>query len=85
MTVLSVNFGEVKTWRILFSKTKRLSKLNLSYGDHIIKQYHTVEYLGCHLDSDLNGEPLTMKVLKKSKCKVKFFQRQNKYLAPTLK
>ena len=62
-----------------------MSKLNLSYGDHIIKQDHAVKYLGCHLDSDLNGEPLAMKVLKKSKCKVKFFHRQKKYLTPTLK
>ena len=57
---------------MLFSKTKRSSKLNISYRDHIFRQYHTVEYLGCHLDSNLSGESMTVNVfLRKANAKVK--------------
>ena len=62
---------------ILFSKTKRLSMLNISYGDSIIKQYHTAEYLRCYLDSNLSGECMAMKVLTKVNAKVKSLHRQN--------
>ena len=70
---LSIHFGEDKTKCIFFSKTKRLSKLNIYYGDHIIKQCHTIEYLLCHLDSNLSGESMAMKDLKKSVQKINFF------------
>ena len=54
--------------------------LNVSYKHHIIKQYHTVEYLACNLGSNLSGKSITMKVLKKVNAKIKFLYRQNKYL-----
>ena len=38
------------------------SKLNMTYGNDSIIKYHTVEYLGCHHESNLSEEPLTMKV-----------------------
>ena len=47
---------------ILFSKTKRSAKSNTSFLDHTIRQYHTVEYLGCHLYSDLSGKSMAVKV-----------------------
>ena len=50
---LSIHFMEDKTKCILFSKTKRSSKLSISYGDHVFKQYHTVKYLVCYLTTDL--------------------------------
>ena len=59
---LSIPFGEYKRKCILFSNTKGSSKLIVSYGNHTIKHYHIVEYLGCHLDFNLSGEPLAMKV-----------------------
>ena len=62
--------GKIKK-NILFSKTKLSSKLNLSYGDHFIKQYHTVEYLECHIDYN-SGESMAMRVLKKVNAKVEF-------------
>ena len=37
-------------------------------------QYHTVTYLGCHLDYDLSGEPTAMKLfLKNSMQGLNFF------------
>ena len=32
-------------------------------GDYSLKQHNTVEYLGCHLDSDLKGESMAPRVL----------------------
>ena len=32
-------------------------------GDYSLKQHNTVEYLGCYLDSDLNGESMAPRVL----------------------
>ena len=55
---LSIHFWEDKTKCILL----RSSKLNISYGDHIVKRYHTVEYLECQLDSNLSAESMAMKV-----------------------
>ena len=73
---LSIQARKDKTKCVLFSKTKRPSKLNISYGDHSTTQYHTVEYLYCHLDSNPSGESITMKVNEE----VKFLYRKNKYL-----
>ena len=33
--------------------------------DYSLKQHKTVEYLGCYLDSDINGESMARRVLKK--------------------
>ena len=54
-------------------------KLNISYGDYSLKQHNTVEYLECYLDSNLNGESMTRRVLKKSNTKLNFLWRQNNY------
>ena len=58
---LMIHFGESKTKCIFFSKTKRSSKLNITYGDHNIKLCHTVEYLGGRLGSNLSGEDMVIK------------------------
>lgn len=42
----SIHFEDEETKRTVFSKATRLPKLNISYEYLIIKQYHTVEYLG---------------------------------------
>ena len=63
---LSIHFGEDKTKSILFSKTRGLKEINISFAGHSIKQHETVEYLGCQLDSKLSGEAMASKVLKKS-------------------
>ena len=62
---LSIHFGEDKTKSILFSKTRGLKKINISFAGHSIKQHETVEYIGCQLDSKLSGEAMASKVLKK--------------------
>ena len=44
-------------------------------GDYSLKQHNTVEYLGCYLDSDLKGESMVPRVLKKIHRKVNFLWR----------
>ena len=82
---LSIHFGEDKTKCVLFSRKKSLPKLNISYKDNKIRQYDTVEYLGCLLDSNLNGESMATKVLKKINTKLQFLYRQNKFLNKELR
>ena len=62
---LSIHFGDDKTKSILFSKTRGLREINISFAGHSIKQYETVEYFSCQLDSKLSGEAMASKVLKR--------------------
>ena len=41
-------------------------------ADYSLKQCNAVEYLGCYLDSDLNGELMTRRFLKKINTKLNF-------------
>ena len=82
---LSVHFGEDKTKSILFSKTKCLKEINISFAGHSIEQHETVEYLSCQLDSKLSGEAMASKVLKKINAKLKFLYCQRRYLTPVYK
>ena len=59
---LSISSWEDKTKYVLFSKTKHLAKFHISYGYRDIKQYHTVEYSGCHIKSNLRGESRAKRV-----------------------
>ena len=52
---LSIHLRDDKKKTIFFSRKKRPPKLSISYGDYCLKQHSTVEYLGCYLDSNLNG------------------------------
>ena len=52
-------------------------KLNVSYGDYSLKQHNIVEYLGCYLDSNLNGESVARRVLKKINTKLNFLWRKS--------
>ena len=69
---LSIHFGEDKTKSILFSKTRGLKEINISFAGHSIKQHETVEYLGNQHDSKLIGETMASKVPKKINAKLKF-------------
>ena len=60
---LSIHFVEDKTKSILFTRSKTTAKLDISFQDHHIKQYNCVEYLGCFLDYNLNGETIPQNVL----------------------
>ena len=82
---LSVHFGEDKTKSILFSKTRCLKEINISFAGHSIEQHETVEYLSCQLDSKLSGEAMASKVLKKINAKLKFLYCQRRYLTPAYK
>ena len=58
---LSIHFGEDETKSILFSKTRGLREINISFAGNSIKQHKTVEYLDCQLDSKLSGEAMASK------------------------
>ena len=60
-----ISSGEGKTKSILFSKTRGLKEINISFAGHSIKQHGTVENLGRQLDSKVSEEAITSKVLKK--------------------
>ena len=47
---LSIHFSKDKTKVILFTRNKTEATLNICFQDHCIKQYNSVEYLGCLLD-----------------------------------
>ena len=81
---LSIHFGEDKTRSILFSKTRGLREINISFAGLSIKQYETVEYLVCQLDSKLSGEAMASKVLITINAKLKFLYRQSRYLTPRM-
>ena len=49
-------------------------------GHDSLKQHNTVQYFGCYLDSDLNGESVFGRVLKKINTKLICFCRQSNYL-----
>ena len=85
---LSIHFGEDKTKSILsapLNKCKKLRKLNISYGSLKIKQYSEVTYLGCILDKSLSGESVALNVVSEIDTRLKFLDRQNKFLSPQLR
>ena len=73
---LSIHFGDDKTKTIFSSRMKSPPQLSISYGDYSLKQNNTVEYLGCYLDSNLNGESMARRVLKKINSMLNFLWRQ---------
>ena len=73
---LWIHNGKDKTKWVLFSKTKRWPKLNVSCGNRSITQYHTIECLWCQINCNLSGEYITIKVSKKFNEKVKSVYRQ---------
>ena len=54
--------------------------LSISYGDYSLKLHNNVEYLGWYLDSNLKGESMACRVLKKINTKSNFLWRQSNYL-----
>ena len=85
---LSIHFGEDKTKTILFSPKnlmKGAQELVVKRHEVSLKQYSTVEYLGCLLDSTLSGEEMALKVLKKVNGRLRFLYRQGKYLNSRLR
>ena len=85
---LSIHFGEDKTKTILFSPKnlrKGADKIVIRRHDITLKQFSTVEYLGCLLDSTLSGEEMALKVLGKVNSRLRFLYRQGKNLNPRLR
>ena len=76
----SIHFGDDKTKAIVFSQSKSPQKLNISNWDYSIKRHNTVEYVGCYLDSDINGESMDSRVLRKINTKLNLLWKQRKYL-----
>ena len=65
---LLIHFGEDKTKTILSNPKnlkKRAEPLLVKRNDVTLKQFSSVEYLGCLLDSVLSGEDMALKVLTK--------------------
>ena len=62
---LSIHFHENKIQCFLFRKEKNLLRLNMTYKNNRMKQFNMVEFLGCCLEANLNGEFMAMKSLKK--------------------
>ena len=77
---VSICFGDDKTKSISFTWEKRLPKLNMLQWDYSLKQYDNVEYLRRYLRSNLNGELMTPKVLKRINSKLNFLWKENNYL-----
>ena len=65
----------IKQKPFFFSQIKSPPKLSMSYGDYSVKQHNIVEYLGGYLDSNLNGESMARRVLKKLNTKLNFLWR----------
>ena len=85
---LSIHFGEEKTKSILFSPKNLMKKSDdivIKRHSVTLKQFSTVEYLGCLLDSTLSGEGMALKVLKKANGKLRYLYRYGKYLNPRLR
>ena len=62
---LSIHFGEDRTKSILFSKTRDLREINISFAEYSVKQHETIEYHGNQLDFKLCGEVMASKGPKK--------------------
>ena len=60
---------------------KSTNSLAIKRHDVSLKQFSTVEYLGCLLDS----EEMALKVLKKVNGRLRFLYRHGKYLNPRLR
>ena len=82
---LSIYFGEDKRKLVLFTRSKTPAKLNISFQDHLIKQYNCVKYLGYFIDYNLSGETMARKVPNKINSKLKFLYRQATFLNLTCK
>ena len=76
--------------QVLINKMKYKLKLrngkflNIVYNPIEIKQHAKVKYLGCTLDESLSGESVALNVIDKINSRVKFLQRQNRFLTPPL-
>ena len=84
-TKLLIHFGEDKTKSKLFSKTKRLKEINISFAGYSIKQDDAVQHLRCNLHSKLSGEVMTSIALRKVNAKLKFLYWQSRYLTPSIR
>ena len=72
---LSVHFGEDKT-----KCFPPVPELNITYNNNRIKQNCMVEYLGCCLEANLNGESTAIKSLWTINTKLQFLKRQDEFL-----
>ena len=64
-----------------FQSGKNLPELNITCNNNKI---NIVKYLRCYLDANLNGESMTMKLLKKISAKLQFFYEQDEFLNQSL-
>ena len=51
-------------------------KINIKYGDILIKQHSKVKYLGCILDETMSEEKMGLSVINKINNKLKFLYQK---------
>ena len=81
---LSIHLGEDKTKSIMFGKAKKVRQMrdmNIARGDINIKQYLSVNYLGCILDHDLSGKSMFSHVSGKISGRLKLLYRKQSFLS----
>ena len=85
---LSIHLGEDKTKSIMFGsvkKSKNLRHMEIKRGNIDIKQYESVNYLGCILDSTLSGKEMFSKVIGKISGRLRFLYRKQNFLGLRLR
>ena len=85
---LSIYFGEDKTKSILFGtkrKSRKASKLSITYQIINIKQNSQITYLGCIFDEKMTGEPMAYKTIKKINSRLNYLFRKKQFLTPRLR
>ena len=65
--------------------SKSADPIVIKRNEVTLKQFSTVEYLGCLLDETLSARNMALKVLKKINGELRFLYRQGKYLNPRLR
>ena len=84
----SIHFGQNKTKSISFGtkhKLRSAKSLNIVYNGIEMKQNAKVKHLGCILDESLSDESMALNVIDKINSSLKFLQRQNRFLTPSLR
>ena len=74
---LSIHFDEDETKCILLSKEKYLLELNIIFDNNIVIEFDFIQYIeyhGCYLDTNINGELSGPSVWNKLKKNFKVFK-----------
>ena len=78
LLVIGCQFNLVKMKLTIFFLLwkKTYQSLNIAHDNNRIKQSYIAEYLGCYLDTNLSGESMAIKFLKKINAKLQFLSKK---------